>query len=212
MRTAAEFNRFYAVEDPWQVSQARFRHRVYRRFLPQAVSDRDVLELGCGEGHMTEMMLGTARAVTAVDISNIAIARASARRLPNAQFKTADFMQIPFEGYDVIAALECIYYLSPPEQDAFFAKVAEQHRGKTLILSGPIIGDGQHRRYFTHPEMVDVLDRHGMRIETFRNIVINRHDVVTSAVAAAARIAPQILDLLPTRMIFQRCYLIKVGG
>ena len=39
----------------------------------------------------------------------------------------------------MIAAIECIYYLSLPEQGMFLEKVAREHNGKMLLLSGPII-------------------------------------------------------------------------
>ena len=39
----------------------------------------------------------------------------------------------------MIAAIECVYYLSLPEQGAFLEKVAKEHAGKILLLSGPIV-------------------------------------------------------------------------
>ena len=40
----------------------------------------------------------------------------------------------------MIAALECVYYLSFQEQGVFLEKVAKEHPGKILLLSGPIVG------------------------------------------------------------------------
>ena len=65
-----------------------------------------------------------------IDISNVAIARANPLNLPNARFESAHFLQTSFEGYDVIAAIECVHDLSLAEQGALLKKVAEVHSAK----------------------------------------------------------------------------------
>jgi hypothetical protein len=37
------------------------------------------------------------------------------------------FLDAFCEGYGAIAAIECLFYLSPSEQEAFFDKVAREH-------------------------------------------------------------------------------------
>src|ERR1700750_776925 len=115
MRTTEDFNRYYATPDPWGVSRATFRDRVLRRHLTRSIRDKSVLELGCGEGHLTRAVFHRARSVIAIDISDVAIARAQSLNLPNARFGTADLRDTSLGGYDVIAAIECIYYLSHQE-------------------------------------------------------------------------------------------------
>ena len=124
MRTAADFNSFYATPDPWRISRARFRDKVLRRCLTPFVRGKSVLELGCGEGHLTQAVFGKARSVVGIDISDVAIDRARSLDLPNARFESADLLRTSFEGYDVIAAIECIYYLSLQERGEFLEKVA----------------------------------------------------------------------------------------
>ena len=124
MRTAEEFNLYYATPDPWRISHARLRDTVLRRRLTPFIRGKSVLEVGCGEGHLTQTVFSKARSVVGVDISDVAIARARSLRLRNARFEIGDFLETSFEGYDVIAAIECIYYLSHQEQGAFFKKVA----------------------------------------------------------------------------------------
>src|SRR5215208_1943687 len=142
MRTAADFNLYYATPDPWHISHAQFRDKVLRRRLRPFVRDKSVLELGCGEGHLTHAVFGKARSVVGIDISDVAIARAKSLNLPNARFESGDFLQARFEGYDVIAALECVYYLSFQEQRVFLEKVAKEHPGKILLLSGRVAAAG----------------------------------------------------------------------
>src|SRR4029077_9173392 len=112
MRTAADFNLYYAAPDPWHISHARFRDNVLSRCLNPFIRDKSVLELGCGEGHLTQTIFSKARSVVGIDISDVAIARAKSLNLPNARFESADFLPASFEGYDVIAAIECVSYLS----------------------------------------------------------------------------------------------------
>src|SRR3977135_305539 len=61
MRTAADFNLYYAAPDPWHISHARFRDNVLRRRLKPFIRDKSVLELGCGEGHLTQTIFSKAR-------------------------------------------------------------------------------------------------------------------------------------------------------
>jgi SAM-dependent methyltransferase len=211
MRTAADFNSFYSTADPWRVRRYGFRDRVLRARLAPIARGRRILELGCGEGHLTETLFRGAAAVTGIDISDVAIERANSRNLTNARFESRDFLCVPFEGYDVIAALECVYYLSPDEQAEFFEKVAREHSGKTLIVSGPIIGQGQHRRYFTHAELEATFARIGATAR-FHNIVVNRLGPLSTLAAAAARLPLflWLLDAVPEANVFQRLYIIRM--
>src|SRR5438105_3258168 len=56
MRTAEDFNLYYATPDPWQISRARFRDRVLRQCLKRFIRGKSVLELGCGEGHLSSVI------------------------------------------------------------------------------------------------------------------------------------------------------------
>ena len=210
MRTATDFNQYYAKPDPWQISRARFRDRVLRRCVKKTVAGRSVLELGCGEGHLTGAIFSSARSVTGVDLSDVAISRAQAKGLANAQFKATDFLNTSFKGFDVIAAIECLYYLTPADQTAFFDKVAREHSGRELILSAPIVGANKFRRYFTHTELMATFASHHMTVTAFHNLNVNRCGVLTTAAAVAARIVPAILDWLPASMIYQRLYKIRI--
>src|SRR5712671_6727429 len=70
MRTAADFNLYYTAPDPWHISHARFRDNVLRRCLKPFIRDKSVLELGCGEGHLTHTIFSKARSVVGIDISD----------------------------------------------------------------------------------------------------------------------------------------------
>jgi len=212
MRSAAEFNQFYAVPDPWRISNARFRDKVLRRVVSKYIPGKSVLELGCGEGHLTEAIFGDAKSVTGIDLSDIAIERAKARNIPNARFKTADFLSMSFEGFDVIAAIECLYYLTPEDQAAFFEKIAREHHGKLLIISGPIIGQTEHRKYFTHAGLLEMFARYRASLVECRSLNIYRRGAAANLAAVVVRLpfGDRLLDLLPERLIYQRCYIIRM--
>jgi predicted TPR repeat methyltransferase len=216
VRTASGFDAFYAETDPWRIEGARSRDKVLRRSVARFVTGSNVLELGCGEGHLTQTLFWDAASVKGIDIGGIAISRAISKGMSNASFENSDFLSAPFEGYDVIAAIECLYYLSASEQEAFFDKVAREHSGKILIISGPIIGQNEHRKYFTHKGMLDTLARHGISVIEFHNVNVDRKTLlvnrtVANLAAAVVRVplGDLLLNALPDRLIYQRCYIAR---
>lgn len=216
MRTASDFDLFYADADPWRISAARLRDKVLRRSVARFVTGKKVLELGCGEGHLTQTIFWDAASVKGIDISGVAIGRANSKGISNANFQNSDFLNVSYEGYEVIAAFECLYYLSAVEQETFFAKVAREHSGKTLIISGPIIGQNEHRKYFTHKSMMDTLARHGISVMEFHNInidrktpLVNRTVANLAAVLVRVPLGDLLLNALPDRLVYQRCYIAR---
>jgi SAM-dependent methyltransferase len=208
MRTADDFNRYYAKPDPWGISRATFRDKVLRRHLTRSIRNKSVLELGCGEGHVTQAVFHRARSVIAVDISDVATARAKLLHLRNARFDTADFLDISFEGYDVIAAIECIYYLSHEEQGAFLRRLAREHSGKLLLLSGPII---DYQRYFGHRRLMFQFEAVGFTVVRYNNLSVYWHPLSSRIVANLLKLplGYLLLDWLPERMIYQRLYVLR---
>jgi predicted TPR repeat methyltransferase len=208
MRTATDFNQFYVVADPWRVSRSKFRNQVLRKRLAQFVAGRSVLELGCGEGHLTQTTFHAAKSITSIDISDIAIERAKARNLPNARFENDDFLRTSFKGFDIIAAIECIYYLSPTEQDIFFDKVANEHDDKILLLSAPIT---EENRYLTHEGLMQTFAARGFSLLEFRNLSVYWHSFTSRIIANLIKLplGYLILDWLPASMIYQRLYVVR---
>ena len=204
MRTAADFNLYYA-----HISHAQFRDKVLRRCLKRFIRDKSVLELGCGEGHLTSAIFSKARSVVGIDISDVAIARAKSLNLPNARFESADFLQASFEGYDVIAAIECVYYLSLQERGAFLEKVAKEHSGKILLLSGPIV---DYTRHFGHKRLMHEFTTLGFAPLKFYNLSVYWYPPSSRIIANLIKVplGYTLLDWLPESMIHQRLYALRV--
>ena len=132
--------------------------------------------------------------------------------LPNASFEVSDFLNVSFAGYDVIAAIECIYYLAPDEQETFFQKLASEAAGKIFILSGPVIGSNEHRTYFTDPALRQTFARHALTLVESRNLNAYRKAGLGATVAAAAIRLPfgsAIIPHLPDKWVYQRCYVAR---
>jgi 2-polyprenyl-3-methyl-5-hydroxy-6-metoxy-1,4-benzoquinol methylase len=211
VRTATDFDAYYQSPDPWAISQAWRRDRALLGVVGPYVAGKTVLELGCGEGHLTRSIFGSASSVTGIDISNVAIQRAKAAKIANARFETSDFLETSFAGYDVIAAIECVYYLSPGEQEQFFSKLASEHAG-IFLLSAPIIGANEHRKYFTDAEIRETFASHGLELVEARNLNANRKAGLGAAVAAAIGRLPfgsAVVDVLPESYVYQRCYVAR---
>ena len=105
MRTASDFDAYYKDADPWRISGVRSRDAILRRSMARFVTGKKVLELGCGEGHLTQALFWDAASVKGIDISGVAIGRAISKGLSNASFENSDFLDVSYEGYGVIAEL-----------------------------------------------------------------------------------------------------------
>jgi 2-polyprenyl-3-methyl-5-hydroxy-6-metoxy-1,4-benzoquinol methylase len=208
MRTAEDFNLYYATPDPWHVARSRFRDTVLRRCIGKFIRGKAVLELGCGEGHLTRTIFGRARSVVGIDISDVAIARAKSLNLPNARFENADLLQTSFKGFDVIAAIECIHYLTHPEQGAFLEKVASEHAGKMLLLSGPIVDYAKH---FSHRRLMLEFTTLGFSVVKFNNLSVYWHPPSSRIISHLIKLplGSMVIDWLPEAMIYQRLYVLR---
>src|SRR5262245_44173251 len=111
LRSAGDFDAYYRSPDPWGISKAVRRDKALASIVGPCVVSKSILELGCGEGHLTAAIFRDAQSIKGVDISPVAVSRAMALSLPNASFEAADFLDVSFCGYDVIVAIECLYYL-----------------------------------------------------------------------------------------------------
>ena len=212
MRSAEEFDSYYQSPDPWKISHASRRDRALARIIGPYVVGKTVLELGCGEGHLTATVFKGASSIKGIDISPVAVSRATALSLPNASFQASDFLNVSFAGYDVIAAVECLYYLSPTEQETFFRKLSREHAGKLFVLSGPIIGSNEYRMYFTDGGIRQTFARHGLSLIEGRNLNAYRKAGAGATIAAALCRLPlgsAVLDALPDSYVYQRCYVAR---
>lgn len=116
---------------------ARFERSLEALF--QAAAPTSVLDVGCGEGVITEAWAERLRAarVVGVDVADPALARQwAARRQPNLEFVPADAGRLPFPDgeFDMVAAIEALEHVEDPRRAvAEMARVA----GSYLLVSVP---------------------------------------------------------------------------
>ena len=109
----------YKVSDPWHMDSEQERHRFLEtnRIISDKIGPRvgSLLEIGCGEGHQSEVLLRLCDQLTGIDVSPTAIERAR-RRLPRATFAAGDLFAQPWaqerDRFDLVTACEVIYYMS----------------------------------------------------------------------------------------------------
>lgn len=169
-KTRRKLNRqFRKREDPFSYSTDPYERARLEALDGALGADRlgRVLELACAEGHFTERLARRGAAVTALDISAVAIERAR-RRAPDARFVEGDLLVWePAEAaFDAIVAAEVLYYLDRPgvkaEFEELFPRIAGWLRpGGRLVMSHAFAGDAElaHRRSFR-----ERFERAGLRL------------------------------------------------
>jgi cyclopropane fatty-acyl-phospholipid synthase-like methyltransferase len=189
------------------------RDALLRGIAAPYIGGKKLLELGCGEGHLTRSVFSSASSIVGIDLSVVALNRAEALNLPNAIFEVGNLLDISYSGYDVITAIECVYYLSKKDRWRFFEKAAREHSG-ILIFSAPIIGNPTNN-YFTHQEIVEGFVRNGIQILKARNLSLDFQPSITRRIVRKLIQRPWgalFLRFLPDKLVSQRCYVVRCFG
>jgi 2-polyprenyl-3-methyl-5-hydroxy-6-metoxy-1,4-benzoquinol methylase len=145
-------NRRYELElvyleksDPWDYKTSKYEAKKYRRGLKAALQWRRgrgrALEIGCSIGMFTRMLPAEFDEVTAVDISEeaIALARREVNGAGHVDFVRADIRKLRLgKRYDVIFVSEMLYYL-PRSAKAPVMNALRSHLspdGVVILVSG----------------------------------------------------------------------------
>jgi hypothetical protein len=124
-------------------------------------------------------------------------------------------LKVEFSGYDVVAALECLYYLPEEEQHMFVDKLVREHAGGIFILSAPIIGSNEFRTYYTHSSIERMFSGKGITLIEWCNLNVCRKASIAATFAAAAARLPfgdVVVRSLPEKWVYQRCYVARCPG
>lgn len=131
---AKDFDRIALLdENKWDHN--RFYHEYLLKFLP--VHMEKVLEVGCGTGEFSRLLIKYAGEVIALDISEemLAKARSMASQLTNITYVKADFMSydIEPESYDSIVTIATAHHL-PLEEFFIKAAIVLKPGGSLIVL------------------------------------------------------------------------------
>ena len=147
-------------EDPWSFATSEYERRKYAHTLSSLgkPSFESALEIGCSIGVFTELLASVTEKLVAIDVSELALARAR-RRLhdrPGVRFARASFPEeMPTGRWDLIVCSEILYYL---DGDAFALAVDRLREcleaGSTVLAvhwraptrTYPLLGDEVHDR------------------------------------------------------------------
>ena len=154
---ATEFDNQYSKEDPWCLKEtvAEISRQKKLNYEFRLCNFQNGLDIGCGEGHLTAS-LTFVKNFDAIDISDVAIKRAK-NYYPNINFQKIDIKNISNiknNKYDFISCFETLYYVSEDsERDRILIDIKNKGKDNCIfIFSVTIIGENEHRRYFTYNE------------------------------------------------------------
>lgn len=127
--TPAYFDEVYAAnEDPWNFASSEYEAAKYAATLAALPREnyRNVFEIGCSIGVLTEKLAVRCGKLLAVDVSERALAQAK-ERLGNAPNVHLELLRMPdefpSENFDLILISEVGYYLAPADWQTALEKV-----------------------------------------------------------------------------------------
>ncbi len=115
------FNWRYKNKDPYDVTSVDYELEKYGKIV-KALDVKEkhgtILEIGCGEGHLTKMYPHKADRILAVDISDMALSRArkNTAGMDNVEIRRMDIFNEPLEqAFDVVICSEVLFYFEPEQ-------------------------------------------------------------------------------------------------
>jgi SAM-dependent methyltransferase len=155
-----EWEGFYQEADPWgyvgRWLLERRRQEILRRIFKEWGPYERALDLGSGEGIVTQHLAGHCRSLVSVEISGRALQRQQALlRGDGRHFVHADVFRVSFrpESFDLVCGSEVLSYSHDRERVA--AEWARWVRPGKLIMLVDALLPG----YFSFPELMSVMGR-----------------------------------------------------
>lgn len=158
-----------------------YDHIARYRFVERFVSGKRIADLGCGSGYGSHALSKVAERVTAMDLSEEAVAHARThygRDRDNLSYEVGDVTETPYEDgdFEAVVSFEVIEHLEDPEALMVEAKRLVGEDG-VFIVSTP---DKQtysndrnsvnlyHLREMYVPEFRELLEKHFEHVEIYR--------------------------------------------
>jgi SAM-dependent methyltransferase len=144
------FNWLYRREDPYALMESDYE-KAKLALVVETVGAvvghaRSALEIGCGEGKLTGHLAPICDRVVAVDISDLAVARAkkSLADAPHVEVRQADvFTHELTESFDLVVCSEVLFYFEPNQLPGIVKKVADRVAvgGRLLLVHARAMAD-----------------------------------------------------------------------
>ncbi len=123
------FNWRYRGADPYEVTTHADERDKYKKIVEAlGVKEKfeNILEIGCGEGHLTQMIAHKGDRVLAVDISDFAINRAkkNVAGFEHVEAKRIDIITADMgETFDLLLCSEVLFYFEPEQLSGVVEKI-----------------------------------------------------------------------------------------
>jgi ubiquinone/menaquinone biosynthesis C-methylase UbiE len=124
--------------------------KVYK-FAAQFVTDKDVLDSGCGTGYGTAYLVEVSRSIVGVDISKEAL-RWARKHYPQIDYRQMDVhhLEFPDNSFDFVISTENFEHLSDQKRHASELSRVVRENGMVLLASpNPEMTIGEHNRFHT---------------------------------------------------------------
>jgi len=163
--TKIYFDLKYKKRDPYGIYKHAYDTR-YKDMLTLIGPRRfhRALDIGCGEGMFSAMLLDRCNYVEGIDISKSAIVRARKefRGISALSFFHSDALKLnSFNKYDLLVLAEFLYYLNKHQLKKFIDELAHGVASDTYLLVGNIkrisSNSGLLRSHLTATEIMDYL-------------------------------------------------------
>jgi 2-polyprenyl-3-methyl-5-hydroxy-6-metoxy-1,4-benzoquinol methylase len=162
-RTAERFSRAVERRSTYHYVVSKLRRDPVTRAVAALGPLGDVLDLGCGRGHLALYLLerGVAKSVRAFDWDEekIALARRASDGL-DASFAALDVRQANTDPADTVLLIDVLHYLDPASQDALLGRAADLVKpGGRLVVRDATTGGGWRSAFTLFVEWVSMLIR-----------------------------------------------------
>lgn len=151
MTVRRNFEAFYKCKvDPWNVKSTQQEYyRAILQFLSERISKKEnLLDIGCGEGHLTSKLSAFGNTIKGIDVSKTAIFRAK-ENYPRIDFENIDIRKMDYKhSFDVVFCSEVLYYLSKTDMEKALSKISDSLKNEGIAFFSAWCPGG---KYF-HPE------------------------------------------------------------
>lgn len=180
LRSKEEWELWYLKANPWNTEgteKDRVRSQIVLERLKYARFAK-LLDLGCGEGGLTNILSTISEYTLGVDIAENALSRAR-KRYPHIEFRQGELLdvialpEIAGTPFDFISVSEVLYYFQTDEErEAAFGGLARLGSPSCVFyVSALVTGNSKYRRYFTHGEFLDKMSQYFNVIDVFPSVV-----------------------------------------
>lgn len=169
-----EYRQMFQVEDNhWWYVALHELILAYVAIERQTVGPLEILDAGCGTGRLSQLLQGYGN-VAGCDLADEALACCRQRGLTGLFQADLNSVQLPAASYDLITSIDTLYHLAIADEASVLARFHGALKPGGLLIINLVAHEflrSSHdiavhtRRRYTRPEVVDLLEKAGFRVE-----------------------------------------------